>query len=527
MSTKLFEKKGKSAYKTIPSAVIYLVFFLLLFEVINAKNDFHVDEIYSYSLSNSPDGLFLQIEDGVRYSPVNELTDGYLTVSEENRFHYDMVYVNQKSDVPPPVYYMILHTICSLFPNTFSIWFAASINIVSLMLTLYFQRRILRKLELTEDVIFLISFAYVTSSGILGSAAFLRMYCLTQLMVSMITCCFIELTEDFSTRNLVILFLVSVVSALTHYYCIIYLVAMSVFAGVRMLCRKEYKNTLSFSLVMAGAGVNSIILFPAMIKHMFLEKRGAQSIVNLKNSPFLTRCFQYFQIVNTQLFGRLLLLFLVFSFIMILINRTQGTSIKNKVKTIYEMIFFTVAVYFVFVSKTAVYISGRYMYPIYSILLISFLSLFFQEAENCMKNVKWRQVLYVLIVIAVSILALINNNWQYVYPERRDDMNMIDGMSKYDCYCIYDQNQWRLYPQLNEFNHYNGLTVFNMAKYDKKDIISQISGDSCILTVIMKSDHETDEYDAYVSKVLAMLDDDYVADEIGFHGYGKSYFIHR
>ncbi|MDF2567934.1 MAG: hypothetical protein K0R90_1390, partial [Oscillospiraceae bacterium] len=83
------------------------------------KQGYHIDEVYSYGLSNS------------YYKPFptdrnkwldNSYFNDYLEVGKNDKFKYDSVYYNQGEDVHPPLFYFALHTISSFTPNSFSKW---------------------------------------------------------------------------------------------------------------------------------------------------------------------------------------------------------------------------------------------------------------------------------------------------------------------------------------------------------------------------------------------------------------------
>ena len=52
--------------------------------------------------------------------------------AQENRFNYISVYYNQVLDVHPPLFYMLVHTVSSIFNDTFSKYIIFSINLVFL-----------------------------------------------------------------------------------------------------------------------------------------------------------------------------------------------------------------------------------------------------------------------------------------------------------------------------------------------------------------------------------------------------------
>ena len=111
--------------------LLLIIAFTTIISIITGtrKYAFHVDELWSYGLSNSYDRPQL-----CNYSTYQELKDDgynvwfsandfkeYLTVQKGETFSYDKVVYNQKNDSHPPLFYAILHTISSLNTDSFSI----------------------------------------------------------------------------------------------------------------------------------------------------------------------------------------------------------------------------------------------------------------------------------------------------------------------------------------------------------------------------------------------------------------------
>ena len=84
------------------------------------KKGYYVDEVWSYGLANSYYHPHVYWNDALSEWVSGDYFKEYLEVSEAERFKYGSVIFNQKNDVHPPLFYAILHTICSFFPNTFS-----------------------------------------------------------------------------------------------------------------------------------------------------------------------------------------------------------------------------------------------------------------------------------------------------------------------------------------------------------------------------------------------------------------------
>lgn len=106
-------ERVKNNRKTICDLLIYIVFSILMVFAIGNKENLYVDEVYSYGLANHTEGSMMCVEEGYTYYPSNTPWMNYMTVNPENRFDYRTVWANQKADVHPPLYYVILHTICT------------------------------------------------------------------------------------------------------------------------------------------------------------------------------------------------------------------------------------------------------------------------------------------------------------------------------------------------------------------------------------------------------------------------------
>ena len=107
----------------------------------------------------------------------------YLSVSRNNTFNYASVYYNQRGDVHPPFYYLLLHTVCSLFPGVFSKWFALVINIVFLTGTLLLLYRMVKRYLGGRSPALAVVAVYGFSNGFFTSAMYLRMYAVLTFMV--------------------------------------------------------------------------------------------------------------------------------------------------------------------------------------------------------------------------------------------------------------------------------------------------------------------------------------------------------
>lgn len=159
----------KSKWKEL---ILYVVFLLLLILVLNNKADLHVDEMWTYNLANAEQAFWP--ESGVEFVPAEKPYLDYHTST--GSFGMSNVWKQNSEDCHPPFYYALVHIICSVFPGTFSVWYAGIINVVFQLLILFILRKII--FLLTHDSVagWIVSCSYITCAGILSISSFLRMY---------------------------------------------------------------------------------------------------------------------------------------------------------------------------------------------------------------------------------------------------------------------------------------------------------------------------------------------------------------
>lgn len=271
----------------------------LMIYVLAGKEQLHIDEVFSYGLSNSYEKPFLFIyhigygepdsesrtykcepgEEDPFYRDKNntfyeqwhsgEDFKNYVTVQEGERFKYGNAYKNQVCDVHPPMYYFLLHTVCSFFPDTFSKWYAASLNLflysLSILVLFLIGQRVLK----SDKKALLAAAVWALSRGGISNAAFFRMYMLMTLLTLMLVYFHLRLLENFKIRYIVLIFAVNAAGFLTQYYFYVFSFFLTAAVCVYMLFKKHIKHLTVYALsVLASVGA-ALLIFPATILHLF------------------------------------------------------------------------------------------------------------------------------------------------------------------------------------------------------------------------------------------------------------------
>ncbi len=509
--------------KVVSIKIWYIVFALLMILVIYSKKDYHVDELMRYALANSGSiNMPASMADGYVYEPADTAYISCLSVNESDRFNYAKVWKAQTSDTHPPLYYALLHTVCSFFPNTFSKWYAGIINIFFGILTLWALQKLIRLFCEDIFILHITSILFVFSAGILSAVSFLNIYTTAMFWVTLIAYFFawkiVAGREESSLKQYIILALISGLSALTHYYCIVYLVASCAVFGIYLIVHKKWKQMIGFISTMGLAAAFSIMVFPAMIDHLFLGSAGSRApealnnLTGMSGSGYLSRIKLYFSIVDNQLFGGILLQILLFLVLVRLYKSVlpnsqciDGEIQKDKQSLrVWGMsaLIVPLIIYFFVISRTAIYEQDRYMMPIYAVLLGAGTVAFYYLTRKFI-NYKSIRILSLLICVFLTVHTWKNFRLHYLYNdngrfEKAESYHYMDAVFVYDSF-------YRTLPAFVETSYYKSLTFIHSGKMEMLDeykyknskeiLLLVTSGDDSILKTVMDKFPYVDQYE--------------------------------
>lgn len=434
---KLFENKERLI--SFFGAVVIL---FLLIAVISNKAGYHIDEISSYTRANHTYGYVG--EEGVYYTPGNEPYIYLATATEGDRFNYVQVWKTAGEGVHPPIYYFLLHTLCSFTPGVYNMWYAGGINIFFAILTFFVFRMLLKILVDDFGTRTVITVFYVSCYGMLSVASFFRMYIIAMFWVTLLSYFVVNsIGKQFDKSLAIKLFFTTVGGALTHYYCIIFAVFISVTYGLYLLIEKRNRDFGKLCLTMALAGISSVGLFPQMIRHMFIEHRGEEAMENLSTiSNYPIRLTKFFGFLNSSLFGKYLVVIFVVIAALLLLGLT-GIRKENKGRdkdmiARYLMLICPTVLYFLMISKMASYVHERYIIPIYAISILWVICLLSAAIRRFM-NKKIAMALLAVILIFVSYNGYAKAKWTHLRLEDKEFLNSFEAYRGSDCICLYDQ----------------------------------------------------------------------------------------
>lgn len=375
----------------------------------------------------------------------------YLTVEKGTGFNLFSVYMNQRGDVHPPLYYLLLHAVCSFFPGVFSKWFGFAVNYIALMATLILLYRMIRNYVGNYIMAISSTLLYGISAGFISTLVFFRMYAV--LTAFTIAFCYFhlylrdhhwELTGKRKSGLVILVFL----GYYTQYFFVVYAGIVMIVACVQMMLSHKAAKIWTYIRQYIWAAVIGVIVWPFSINHIFFGYRGTgvrNSLLNISNLFNATKNMLY-RMADASFGGSWIFMFLILVAALIIgvlcLLRRRPDAKKDIGK--YILIFLPIMAYFVLVSLASPMISDRYIMnvmPYMSVLIvlvITFMIGFITKARI-------RKIVYTVIMTAslVFTCALIQKPG-YVEGSSQEDVTVPEHTV---CVYVMPEGNWAEYTK--------------------------------------------------------------------------------
>lgn len=448
------------------------------------KVEFHIDEVLSYGLSN---GYKLPFA----YQRINEWIPSsyffdYLTVNKTDLFSYDSVIYNQAADVHPPLFYVLLHTISSIFPSVFSKWIGISLNIV-FYVSIYFSIiKITYLLTRSNYLSYLTALFWGLSVAAISSVVFIRMYViLTLFSILFFYYCIKYLEEDNNKKhNLLMILFTTILGVLTQYYFLIIAFFISATLVFLLMIRKNWKKTGQFVIVMLTGLFTTTAIFPSMLTHILSSSRGTEALNSVHSQ---TNYLQEFGLViNTSIFGGMGILIVPLLGIILVFGLLKK---KYDQSTLLLLLLPTLG-FLLVIQKIAPYQSDRYIFlafPFIAIIVVYILH----------KVLSYKCITVLLLFI--SLIGLSTQEINYLTPQRRVSVQPIDFFYDNNVF-ILTEKSWKItnlmpeliyfeeiypfivgpdnlyFPENEKLNQKDSLVVYLDSVFeDRTDVLSQLA----------------------------------------------------
>ena len=471
--------------KKIVFSIVILILIVNAFIWGSHKEGFHGDELYSYHFicNVKYPGINSDRENG-KY--LNNWHDSqyyrdYFIISENERFDIKGVIDSIKQDVHPPVFYILLDIMVSLFfPSRFSKWSGIFLNILFYLLTLIILYLFAKKMLRSEKWALTTTALYGISSGAVSTIVFIRMYMvLTAFSVLTLYLHFLLWEKIFETDNkiskknsiklMIEIGLTSVLGTLTHYYFLIFLFFISLFMTLWFIMKIKIKMMFTYTGVILTSVLMSLIIWPDIVYDLFGGYRGTEAIDSMKNTQeWHDSTIEFLKIAYNQVFGipmKLILEIIALLIVISIVNalfRIKCINNKESISFIFERkekkqaieiridyryivevhMIFVILFTFIIISIIAPYKTNRYIFNILPLafLVIAFILKVYIDMTGLGNNT------YFCIIIGVISLFIVlatygSNRENYLYKNDAESRIALQAYNNCPCIMVADHNR--------------------------------------------------------------------------------------
>ncbi len=413
----------KNNKKAIIGLVIVILIQTIIFVIAGINKSYiHMDEAYSMGLASYDKVEIQNNEDFYDKWHDKEYYKDYLVVNDDEVGQYSQVYENQKNDVHPPLYYLLLRFAMGFSVNNYSVWPGIIINIIIFAFISIFMYLIVSKLlegqnKSQEKALFITLMSSITFSSI-TNVIYIRMYALSTLNIIITTYLHLKLLDS-NKPNYKLLFCIALsalAGSLTHYYYLFYLAMLFIMFVIKYIKEKRYKELVCYILAMCCSAVVSLTIFPYSIQHMFFGYRGQGVISNLLDVPkFITSIGLYIGIINLHGFNNALPIIIIAIIGIIIYKKVNKIKlVENKNKYI-KYITLPTLFYFILVAIASPWIELRYVMPICGLIFILTIYSIYTMLSN-IRNGKYTNKFIIGISLVVIIMPIFTNQLVKAIP---------------------------------------------------------------------------------------------------------------
>ncbi len=490
-------------YRAVLTAVIMLQV-IAAFYFCARKQGFHYDEYYSYYSSNVSSGL---APSDCEWMNRDDIMDEFMVIKGEG-FNYGMVRLMQTYDVHPPVYYYVLHTVCSLTPGVFSKWQGLAVNLIFYVLgivMLWMIADIVSHGDKKTDVFTVALFGF--SPAIISGVVFIRMYVMLTFMCQFYIYIHLRAIRDkrFDIKHFDIpVFILTFITAGIHYYGIVFMFFVALYMFFHLLIDSSTRKKAFTYAVSVFLGLAAFLLsYPAAAGHILHSYRGTEAqaaFFDIQNMA--DRAGLFVGMLNEYLLhGSFYILILVVLLIYATgrYRRTIEHTPRDHENYMLRLICVTAFGYFFVVYKTALTNAEeavRYEMPVYG--LIIFLTVYaimacrIEMSEAIGRIIYLAKVTLLSVAVILQLVALYQSKVVFLYEQDKTSYEWAESHSDDTIVYIYNpNNQWMIWDDSMELMQYERIFFVSMDG-EEKITDTDITGASHMYVYTVRGDAAMD-----------------------------------
>ena len=376
----------------------------------------------------------------------------YVTVDTSDDFNYLSVYFNVKDDNHPPVHFMLLHTMSSLFKGKVLPFMGCMINVAAVLgiCALFMKLGTLLEMYLTgfwsehgKKLGVLAALLYGVSGGAVATTLLIRMYgVMTFFCVALAYIALKKYLEKSFEKNNLRLILVTMFGFWTQYFFLFYCILLTVVLCLLLWREKRMRELFVYVRSNVIAAIIGVVIWPFSISHVLSSGRGVEAIENLGNGmgEFLARIVSFGRLLLERCFGQEL-----FGVVVLIVSLALAGYTSKKVNRKVLLILFAPAVgYYLLAAKVSPFMVDRYIMPVFPFVML------LVAMAICLMCAKKKLALG--IAVLCMVVSVLGYDGSYLYRGYVKQLAVAKEYADYPCICLYEG--YGFYDNVLEFAEY-------------------------------------------------------------------------
>ncbi len=486
-----------------------------------AKAYFHMDEMYSYGLANYERVQIYENEDFYNHWHDAEYYKDYLVVNEDERGDFAPVYNNQRDDVHPPLYYLLLRIGMELTPGEFTKWSGIIINIVAFAVNTVFlyliAERLLRKESHREVKTFVVTLVAALSMAAISTVMYIRMYAMLAMFVTITMWLHLLLAESKKTNPglLAIIGITALLGVLTQYYYVFFLLPLFIMMVVRYIKARRMREMWAYIGTLAIAAVVSLVIWPYSVAHMFFGYRGVGVMGNLLNFVHLgEQVGIFFGMLIMYNFHFLLPFILIAMFVLAIygLRHNKTLSVDTRTEKNYNLILWPTLIFFLIAAIASPFQDLRYIEAICGLIVIVVLyGLYRLLALVC--DERKRNIIMGILCAAMLVLPIplgIRPNVEYAQMQKLNEF--VETKKDLPAIYLYNPANERFLDDLVPFTEIKESYIMHHQEYTEENFENILGGKDLTdgLIVFANYGDGNERYLEVLRKVTGLENQEYI-----------------
>lgn len=449
------------------------------------KAYYHMDEMHSYGLANydrvqiyENDDFYNEWHDAGYYKD-------YVVVNEDERGDFAPVYNNQRDDVHPPLYYLLLRVGMELTPGEFTKWSGIIINILAFAVNTVFLFLIAESFLAREKhglpKAFVVTLVAAISMSAISAVIYVRMYAMLAMFITVTAWLHLQLVRSEKMRSglLVAIGLTALAGVLTQYYYIFFLLPLFIMMIVKYAKEKRKQELWSYVGMLAVAAVASLVIWPYSIQHMFFGYRGVGVMANLLNVANLgTRVGIFFGMLTLYNFNGMLVFVLIAMFALAIYGLKHGKNLKAQPRADeeYRLLLWPTLFFFVIASIASPFQDLRYIEPVCGLMTLVVFYGLYRMIKMVVSEGRATRIMSAVLAVVLVVPVVMGLEPNVAYSHMRKLNEFVDEHKELPAIYLYNPGNERFLDDLASFVKIDQSYIMHHQEYTEQNFEKILAG---------------------------------------------------